>query len=87
MSKLSNYDFFKLLGFQKYNFSSKYPSQSVEFQNLLFLSWLECGILGEIRTSKRVIFEYLLTKRRRNTVWKFHDFSAIQILREINFGD
>ena len=22
-----------------------------------------------------------------NTVWKFHDFSVIQILREINFGD
>ena len=21
------------------------------------------------------------------TVWKFHDFSIIQILREINFGD
>ena len=23
----------------------------------------------------------------RNTVWKFHDFSITQILREINFGD
>ena len=22
-----------------------------------------------------------------NTVWKFHDFSVTQILREINFGD
>ena len=22
-----------------------------------------------------------------NTVWKFHDFSITQILREINFGD
>ena len=21
-----------------------------------------------------------------NTVWKFHDFSVIQILREVNFG-
>ena len=23
----------------------------------------------------------------RNTVWKFHDFSITQILREINFGN
>ena len=23
----------------------------------------------------------------RRTVWKFHDFSITQILREINFGD
>ena len=30
---------------------------------------------------------FLDTKRRQDTVWKFHDFSVIQILREINFGD
>ena len=33
---------------------------------------------------------YLLPKLKRNTdntVWKFHEFSTTQILREINFGD
>ena len=28
-----------------------------------------------------------LNLRCRNTVWKFHDFSITQILREIKFGD
>ena len=40
---------------------------------------------------KNVIIFYVKQNLReinhQNTVWKFHDFSIIQILREINFGD
>ena len=28
-----------------------------------------------------------LIHREQSTVWKFHDFSITQTLREINFGD
>ena len=58
MCKLSNYDIFKLLGFEKYNFLLKIYFSSYRISNLPFLSWLECGIFGEInefRISKRAI--------------------------------
>ena len=32
-------------------------------------------------------FAYLQIKRLVSTVWKFHDFSMTQILRQIKFGD
>ena len=34
-----------------------------------------------------LVKRHLYIKRYRVTVWKFHDFSVIQILREINFGE
>ena len=38
--------------------------------------------------SKLVAFKKFLSKKRHSdTVWKYHDFSITQILREINFGD
>ena len=33
------------------------------------------------------ITKLVLTESGLLTVWKFHDFSVIQILREINFGE
>ena len=33
------------------------------------------------------IIKLVLTASGLLTVWKFHDFSVIQILREINFGE
>ena len=34
-----------------------------------------------------LVKRHLYIKRYRVTAWKFHDFSVIQILREINFGE
>ena len=61
MSKLSNYEFSSFWGFKSTILYSKYTFQAVEFQNLPFLSWLECGIFCEIsdfRTFKKAIFRY-----------------------------
>ena len=36
---------------------------------------------------KYILIHLLLAKMCLDTVWKFHDFSITQILREINFWD
>ena len=42
----------------------------------------ECG-----RYALKVLHRYKLQTYYVKTVWKFHDFSINQILREVNFGD
>ena len=39
------------------------------------------------KKAKILVTYPILRKKSPNTVWKFHDFSITQILREINFGD
>ena len=58
----------------------------------LFCTALDLRRLAEffVKTYLTLIFEIwtnFLELTVQITVWKFHDFSVIQILREINFGE
>ena len=57
MFKLSNYEFFKVLGFQKYNFSSKHPFQNVKFHNFSNTQILRETKVGDFSGPKNCHFD------------------------------